>query len=131
MESSVDTLGPQAATEAELEAGAERVLAQIDAQRGVQEAPTKPSEPIKIEREDLLEYKWLGSRAANAELQATMYSRELQRAQADASLIAHEGRQLLQKMEKKYNVDMTTHIVTEDGYLAPRPVADHLSQLRR
>lgn len=134
MESSTDTFGPN--SEEERDAARRRdasiaAVLEVASAAGVQEAPTTPSEPIKIEREDLLEYKLLGSRAEKAELQVTMYHRELQRSQAEANTIAHEARQLLQNFEKKYNVDMAAHMVTEDGYLVPRPVVDRLGQLRR
>lgn len=93
--------------------------------------PTSPSTPTKIEREDLLEYKLLGSRAANAELQVTMYERELQRSKADMNVVAHEGRKFLETLSEKYKVDFVTHIITEDGYLVPRPIDQLASVMRK
>lgn len=123
MESSANTLGggpPSPEVAAEMEAQVDHAVAQAAEAFGVQEASTSPSEPIKIEREDLLEYKWLGSRAEKAELQILMYKRELDRSQAEANQVAYEGRELLQKLGAKYGVDMRTNQVTDDGFLVAR-----------
>ena len=128
-------LGPTSEQDEETAARSEEVFARIAGKAGegvgVQVAPTAPSEPIQIDRADLLEYKLFGSRAANAELQVVMYSRELQRSQTEVNTVAHEGRQFVQSLEKKYGVDLTANMITDDGYLVPRPVADRLNQLRR
>ena len=128
-------LGPSSEQDIEAAAHREEVFARIAEKAGegigVQVAPTAPSAPLQIDRADLLEYKLYGSRAATAELQVVMYSRELQRSQAEVSTIAHEGRQYIQSLEKKYGVDLTTNMITDDGYLVPRPVADRMNQLRR
>jgi len=125
MESSENRLGggpPSPEVAQGMEDQLDRVVQQAEAAFGAQEAstPTEPSAPIKIDREDLLEYKLLGSRASYAELQVTMYTRELQRSQGEANQIGFEASELLTKLGAKYGVDMRANKVTDDGYLVPR-----------
>jgi hypothetical protein len=106
-------------------------MERVIAESGVQEAPTSPSTPTQVEREDLLEYKLLGQRAANAELQVTMYSRELQRSQADANTIAHEAANFMKLLEAKYKTDLRLFMITEDGYLVQRPIDQRQALMRK
>lgn len=121
MESSENVLGPSLEQDLEAAQRSAEAMGSIAARLGAQEAPTQPAAPTKIEREDLLEYKLLGSRAREAELQITMYTRELQRSQAEANTVAHEGNEFLARLGAKYSLDIRLYTVTEDGYLVPRP----------
>lgn len=100
----------------------ERCVAMASASRLAQEVagPTSPSPPQQIAREDLLEYKLLGSRAEKAELQILMYNRELQRSQAEANTVAHEAGKFMKGLGEKYGVNIQDYLVTDDGYLTPR-----------
>jgi hypothetical protein len=118
------------ADEQAMSKGVDRMVEHIEG-LGVQETPTSPSAPIQIDRADLLEYKLLGSRASYAELQVTMYTRELQRSQAEAATITHEGRTFVKALEQKYNVDLSSNMITEDGYLMPRPTDERMKLLQR
>lgn len=126
MESSANRLGPNPKQDLEAAQRSEAAFVAIAEQIVAQEAPpapTEPSAPIKIDREDLLEYKLLGSRAAYTELQVTMYTRELQRSTADANQVAYEASELLMKLGAKYGVDMRANKITEDGYVVARAPA--------
>lgn len=134
MENAGNSLGgapPSAAEQQAMEEAAEALAQHAATGLGVQEAPTSPSTPTQVERADLLEYKLLGSRAANAELQVTMYTRELQRSQADANTIAHEASNFMKGLETKYKTDFRTFMVTEDGYLVPRPIDQRQALMRK
>lgn len=123
---------PSAEEQQEAEAAVTRTVEAAEAVlAGVQEAPTSPSMPTQVEREDLLEYKLLGSRAATAELQITMYQRELQRSQTEANVIAHEASGFMKMLETKYGTDMRLFVLTEDGYLVPRPIDQRQALVRK
>lgn len=93
--------------------------------------PTSSFTPQQIEREDLLEYKLFSSQAAKAELQITMYHRELQRSQADANLVAHEAGKFMAKLEEKYHFDRNLCTITEDGYVVARPIDQRVAGVRK
>lgn len=85
---------------------------------GVQEAP----QPLRIEREDHLEYQLVGSKLEKAQLLVEMYGRELQRAQADFTQLKQDARALSAKFEAKYHANLQFNMITEDGFIVPRPM---------
>ena len=108
-----------------------KVLEEASAKSGVQVTPTSPSEPMQVERGDLLEYKLFQERAAHTELQVTMYQRELQRSQADSRSVALEASNFLKGLSEKYKVDLRVYMITDDGYLIPRPVDQRAALMRK
>lgn len=133
MENSDSNLGGGPPTPAEREAMDEHVSNVVAAAEAAlaPEAPTSPSMPQQIERADLLEYKLFSERAARAELQITMYHRELQRSQAEANAVAHEAGQFMETLEKKYTFDRRISTITEDGYVVPRPIDQRAALMRK
>lgn len=93
---------------------------------GVQEA-SSGSTPIQIDENDLLRYQLAAEKHSKAQLVMDMCQRETQHAQIDLGARTQELRKVAKALESKYKMSLQTHIITEDGYLVPRP---NPSQLR-
>jgi len=94
---------------------------------GVQEAP----QPVRIEREDHLEYQLVGAEISKAQLLVDMYTRELQRAQGDLAQLGQKARALYSKFEEKYKVNLQLNMITDDGVVVPRPMAQRDALVRQ
>lgn len=94
---------------------------------GVHEAP----QPLRIEREDHLEYQLVGVEISKAQLLVDMYNRELQRAQGDLVQLGQKARALYSKLEEKYKTNMQLNMITDDGVIVPRPMAQRDALVRQ
>lgn len=81
-----------------------------------------PTEPPKIEEIDLLRYKLCSERVRTAELLVEMYTRELQRAVGERETSRHEFSKFMKTVQTKYDVNLRANMITDDGYLVPRPI---------
>lgn len=136
MENSSSTLGGGLSPEDEqaMKDQVERVASHVVAalRPGVQETPTTtPAEPVKLDEADLLKYQLLGSRVESCDLRITMYQRELHHAQIERAKMGYEVAQHVKHLEAKYSTDLRHNMVSEDGYLIPRPAEQRLEALRR
>jgi len=98
---------------------------EVREEMGVQEASnttTAASTPIQIEEVELLRYRLAGSEHSKAQLVVEMCHREMQHAQIDLAAKTQEIRKLVSTLESKYKFSLQTHIITDDGYLVPRPM---------
>lgn len=87
---------------------------------GVQEA-SSGSTPIQIDELDLLKYHLAAEKHSKAQLVIDMCQREMQHAQIDLVQRTQELRRIANNLESKYKVSLQTHVISEDGYLLPRP----------
>lgn len=89
----------------------------------------EPPTPPQIDEADLLRYQLRTERVRTAELLVEMYTRELQRAMGERETTRHELTKFLKSVEAKYSVNLRLNMITDDGFLVPRPIQQRGPQL--
>lgn len=104
---------------------------------GVQEAP-KPETPVQLKPQrvtlaegDFLKYQLIGAKTELVQLKCDVYKRELTRAQGELAEAANEANLFMQTLSEKLGIDMRFHMVTNDGFVIPRPAAERDELVRR
>lgn len=87
--------------------------------------------PMQLSAADLLDYKLHEKELQFERLKLTMYQRELERAQIDLAEADNRTTLLRSRLEKAYEIDLSTHMVTTDGYLVPRQPGPNSAMLGR